>query len=247
MLLSGEAELIGDENGKFHAQDLRGNAVARRSRAHSRPTRSGHPHRTASRRFQDAGAGRDRASHRAWRAEAAAALPDRRLRSCAQLEAATAFAPLHIPAALSVIRFAQEHFPGLPQVGLLRHDLSRRTAGRRARSSAPQGTAGGGHPALRVSWPFMRIHRAPTRRRSARPPDHRPSRQRRERHRRQRRKVHRHQHGADPDRRRDHGHAQRRSRSGCSGLSGAREEIRRGHARRSGRSPFRPSRRFRRR
>ncbi len=33
----------------------------------------------------------------------------------AQLEAATAFAPLHIPSALSVIRFAQEHFPGLPQ------------------------------------------------------------------------------------------------------------------------------------
>jgi acetate kinase len=33
-----------------------------------------------------------------------------------QLEAASAFAPLHTPAALSVIRFAQEHFPGLPQV-----------------------------------------------------------------------------------------------------------------------------------
>lgn len=33
-----------------------------------------------------------------------------------QLEAATAFAPLHIPPALSVIRFAQERFPGVPQV-----------------------------------------------------------------------------------------------------------------------------------
>jgi Acetokinase family len=33
-----------------------------------------------------------------------------------QLEAVTAFAPLHTPSALSVIRFAQEHFPGLPQV-----------------------------------------------------------------------------------------------------------------------------------
>jgi acetate kinase len=32
-----------------------------------------------------------------------------------QLEAATPFAPLHTPSALSVIRFAQEHFPGLPQ------------------------------------------------------------------------------------------------------------------------------------
>jgi acetate kinase len=33
-----------------------------------------------------------------------------------QLQAATAFAPLHIPPALSVIRFAQDHFRGLPQV-----------------------------------------------------------------------------------------------------------------------------------
>ena len=33
----------------------------------------------------------------------------------AQLEAASAFAPLHTPSALSVIRFAQQHFPGLPQ------------------------------------------------------------------------------------------------------------------------------------
>jgi acetate kinase len=33
-----------------------------------------------------------------------------------KLEVAAAFAPLHTPAALSVIRFAHEHFPGLPQV-----------------------------------------------------------------------------------------------------------------------------------
>ena len=33
-----------------------------------------------------------------------------------QLEAARAFAPLHTTSALSVIRYAQEHFPGLPQV-----------------------------------------------------------------------------------------------------------------------------------
>ena len=34
----------------------------------------------------------------------------------AQLDAATAFAPVHVPPALSVIRVAREHFPGLPQV-----------------------------------------------------------------------------------------------------------------------------------
>ena len=33
-----------------------------------------------------------------------------------QLEAATAFAPLHMPPALAVIRFAREHFPGVPQI-----------------------------------------------------------------------------------------------------------------------------------
>ena len=33
-----------------------------------------------------------------------------------QLEAAAAFAPLHTPAALALIRDAQQHFPGLPQV-----------------------------------------------------------------------------------------------------------------------------------
>jgi acetate kinase len=33
-----------------------------------------------------------------------------------ELEAATGFAPLHTPSALSFIRFAREHFPGLPQV-----------------------------------------------------------------------------------------------------------------------------------
>ena len=32
-----------------------------------------------------------------------------------QLEAATAFAPLHAPSSLAVLRFAQEYFPGLPQ------------------------------------------------------------------------------------------------------------------------------------
>ena len=36
-----------------------------------------------------------------------------------QLHAAAAFAPLHTPAALALIRFGQQHFPGLPQVACL--------------------------------------------------------------------------------------------------------------------------------
>jgi len=35
------------------------------------------------------------------------------------LDAAVAFAPLHAPAALAVIRYARQHFPGLPQVACL--------------------------------------------------------------------------------------------------------------------------------
>jgi acetate kinase len=38
-----------------------------------------------------------------------------RIQGIGVLEAASAFAPLHVPSALSVIRFAREHFPGLPQ------------------------------------------------------------------------------------------------------------------------------------
>ena len=37
----------------------------------------------------------------------------------AQLEAASAFAPLHVPAALAVVRAAQRRFPALPQVACL--------------------------------------------------------------------------------------------------------------------------------
>jgi acetate kinase len=37
----------------------------------------------------------------------------------AQLEAAVPFAPLHTPATLGVIRLAQQHFPGTPQVACL--------------------------------------------------------------------------------------------------------------------------------
>jgi acetate kinase len=58
MLLSGEAESIGDQRSKCHAEDSHGNAL---------------------------------------------------------LAETTAFAPLHIPSAPSIIGLAQEHFPGLPR------------------------------------------------------------------------------------------------------------------------------------
>jgi acetate kinase len=113
-LIIGEAE-FGDEKGKFHATDLRQNksisgngtlpshheAIARIGRLLVEtklpaPAAIGH-----------------RIVHGGPKLRQHCLIDDAVLR---QLEAATDFAPLHIPPALSVIRFAQEHFPGLPQV-----------------------------------------------------------------------------------------------------------------------------------
>ena len=73
-----------------------------------------------------------------------------------QLEAAIAFAPVHMPSALSIICFAQEHFPGLPQVA-----SSTGFAGGRTCPSNLQGIAIGGYPTLRILRPVLRIDRAP--------------------------------------------------------------------------------------
>jgi acetate kinase len=115
ILLCGEAESIGEENGRFHARDPLGNVLL--SETSSIPDQ------------QDAVA-------RIGQFLAQAEMPvlsvighrivhggPKLRRNCLidesvlqQLEAASAFAPLHTPAALSVIRFARDHFPGLPQV-----------------------------------------------------------------------------------------------------------------------------------
>jgi acetate kinase len=114
-LLSGEAESIGDKSGKFHARDSHGNALLSETESiQSRrealirigrllvdckmpmPSAIGH-----------------RIVHGGPSLRQHCLIDDPVL---ARLEAATAFAPLHIPSALSVIRFAQEHFRGVPQV-----------------------------------------------------------------------------------------------------------------------------------
>ena len=113
-LLSGEAESIGDKNGKFHAKDSHGNALLSESGA----IPSQREALIRIRRLLDdskmpmpAAIGH-RIVHGGPRLRQHCLIDDSVL---AQLEAATAFAPLHIPSALSVIRCAQEHFPGLPQ------------------------------------------------------------------------------------------------------------------------------------
>ncbi|MGH6850244.1 MAG: acetate/propionate family kinase [Methylocella sp.] len=115
MLLSGEAESIGDEKGKFYAQDSRKNALL--AETDSIPS-----HRDAiiriARLLADSklpapAAIGHRIVHGGPKLRQHCLIDDSVLR---QVEAATAFAPLHIPSALSIIRFAQGHFPGLPQV-----------------------------------------------------------------------------------------------------------------------------------
>ena len=114
VLLSGAAELIGDREGKFFAQDSRNHvllsettpipsqreAIVRIGRllADSKmtpPVAVGH-----------------RVVHGGPKLRCHCLIDDKILR---QLEAAIAFAPLHIPSALSVIRFAREHFPARTQ------------------------------------------------------------------------------------------------------------------------------------
>ena len=115
MLLSGEAESIGDEKGKFYAQDSGENALL--SEAVSIPSQREAIIRIgrllADSKMPAPAAIGHRVVHGGPKLRQHCFIDDSVLR---QLEAATAFAPLHIPSALSVIRFAQEHFPGLPQV-----------------------------------------------------------------------------------------------------------------------------------
>ncbi len=113
-LLAGEAESIGGTAGKFHVRDARGKPL--HAEAASLPSQ-----REAIIRIGKflAGAGMPppaaighRIVHGGPRLRHHCLMDAAVLR---QLEAATDFAPLHTPPALSVIRFARKHFPGLPQ------------------------------------------------------------------------------------------------------------------------------------
>lgn len=115
MILSGEAESIGERQGRFWAKDGNGKplvsestsfgtqeeALARigsflENRDDTRPTAVGH-----------------RVAHGGPNLCRHCLIDGPVLR---QIEAAIAFAPLHNPPALSAIRFAQQRFPKLPQV-----------------------------------------------------------------------------------------------------------------------------------
>jgi acetate kinase len=117
-LLSGEAEAIGGGNSKFSVQDRHGKTII--SESVPLPGQRAAVIRVAT-LLADAdepapGAIGHRVVHGGPQLRQHCLIDGPVLR---ELEAATAFAPLHTPPALAVIRFAQERFPGLPQVACL--------------------------------------------------------------------------------------------------------------------------------
>jgi len=114
-ILSGEAESIGERQGKFWAKDGTGKLIASESTTFG--TQQDALARIGS-FLEDC----DDTTPAAVGHRVVHGGPNLR-RHCLidnpvlqQIEAATAFAPLHNPPALSVIRFAQQHFPQLPQI-----------------------------------------------------------------------------------------------------------------------------------
>src|SRR5260221_5759422 len=115
VLVSGEAELMGDRQGTFWAKDANDQPLV------SETAKFGTQQDAVARigtfladckEAQPAAVGH-RVVHGGPNLRRHCLIDEAVLR---QLEAATVFAPLHNPPALSVIRFAQEHFPQLPQV-----------------------------------------------------------------------------------------------------------------------------------
>ena len=115
VLLSGEAQSIGDKKGKFDARTSRGNIVLSETLAipSQREAIIRIARLLADSELPAPGAIGHRIVHGGPTLRQHCLIDASVLR---QLEAAIAFAPLHAPSALSVIRFAQEHFPGLPQM-----------------------------------------------------------------------------------------------------------------------------------
>jgi acetate kinase len=156
MLLSGEIEGIGKPNCAIHAVDAGGKALL----SESTPVASQQDAvARIARVLTDAGLPSPHAvGHRVVHGG-----PGLR-RHCRidetvmrQLQDAVPFAPLHIPAALALLRIVLMRFPGLPQVACFDTVFSRRSTGCRTHSSSAQNASCRGHSALWLSWPFLRI------------------------------------------------------------------------------------------
>jgi len=115
MLLSGEAESIGDEKGQFHARDSGGRSLVSKTSPVSGQRQA--VMRIAALLVEDRMPAPDAIGHRVVhggpKLRQHCLIDANVLR---QLEAATPFAPLHLGPTLAVVRAAREHFSGLPQV-----------------------------------------------------------------------------------------------------------------------------------
>jgi acetate kinase len=114
-LIAGEAESIGEKVGAFHAQDGKGGTLLRETAA--LPSQKEAVIRIARLLAELKMPAPQTIGHRIVhggpKLKQHCVIDDSVLN---ELKVAAAFAPLHMPAALSVIRFSQAHFPGLPQV-----------------------------------------------------------------------------------------------------------------------------------
>ena len=115
LLLTGEAEAIGEEGSQFHTQNLRNHARL----VETSPISTQREAIARTGKFlDDSGAPAPVAiGHRVVHGGPKLrqhCLIDGQVMQ--QLDAASAFAPLHTPVALSVMRFARKHFPALPQI-----------------------------------------------------------------------------------------------------------------------------------
>ena len=114
VLLAGEAEAIGDAAGKFFARGSRGGVVlCERAPIPSQREAVMRIGRLLAESGLPAPAAIGHRIVHGGPQLLAHCLIDNAVMH--KLEAATAFAPLHTPAALAVLRFAREHFAGLPQ------------------------------------------------------------------------------------------------------------------------------------
>jgi len=114
VILQGEAEAIGEPLSHFHAEDAHGSKLVDEHRPI--PGQDEALARAARLLAGSNGVGPDVIGHRIVhggpRLRRHCLIDEAVLR---ELEAASAFAPLHTPAALSGIRFARAHFPSVPQ------------------------------------------------------------------------------------------------------------------------------------
>jgi acetate kinase len=115
LLLSGEAESIGEGTGTFYAQDRNGHRLAREtaSVADQRAAIARIGRLLVDAKMPAPAAIGHRIVHGGPTLRQHCLIDGSVLR---QLDAASAFAPLHTPAAMSIIHLAQAYFPGVPQV-----------------------------------------------------------------------------------------------------------------------------------